>query len=279
MPERRSDDATFVPPGESNVRSAPNFISPHLETELAVPALAVIELGPAGLAIAFAAGIVSFSSPCVLPLVPGYLSFVSGVGFDELGARPRRVTLSTAAFVAGFTTMFVALGAGVAWFGSALLENRRSLEIAAGVLIIVAAITFVGLPLPRILSLERRMSFDRFRGGGLLMSALVGVAFAIGWTPCVGPTLAAILTLSAGGGGAVEGAILLAAFSLGLGFPFLLFGLAFTRSLGLVRWLRSHWRAVSLTSATLLVAFGVLLITGDLVELTSRLARFTGWQI
>lgn len=267
------------PSGESNVRSAPNLITPRLESVLAVSPLAVIELGPAGLAIAFAAGIVSFTSPCVLPLVPGYLSFVSGVGFDELGARPRRGTLSTAAFVAGFTTMFVALGAGVAWFGSSLLENRRTLEIAAGVFIILAAVTFVGLPLPRILSLERRMSFDRFRGGGLLMSALVGVAFAIGWTPCVGPTLAAILTLSAGGSGATEGAILLAAFSLGLGLPFLLFGLAFTRSLGLVRWLRTHWRAVSITSATLLVAFGVLLITGDLVELTTRLARFTGWQI
>jgi len=279
MPERRTDNATFVPPGESNLRSA-RAVFPRLdETELAVLSLAVIELGPAGVAIAFAAGVVSFTSPCVLPLVPGYLSFVSGVGFDELGARPRRVALSTAAFVAGFTTMFVALGAGVAWFGSALLANRRPLEIAAGVFIILAAITFVGLPLPRIVSLERRMSFDRFHGGGLLMSTLVGVAFAIGWTPCVGPTLAAILTLSAGGGGAVEGAILLAAFSLGLGLPFLLFGLAFTRSLGLVRWLRSHWRLVSVASATLLVAFGVLLISGDLVELTTRLARYTGWQI
>jgi len=101
----------------------------------------VIELGPAGLVVAFAAGLISFSSPCVLPLVPGYLSFVSGVGFDELGARPRRVVVSTAAFVAGFTAMFVAFGAGSAWFGNALLANRRPLEIAAGAFVIIAALS------------------------------------------------------------------------------------------------------------------------------------------
>ena len=237
----------------------------------------MIELGPAGLAIAFAAGVVSFTSPCVLPLVPGYLSFVSGLGFDELGARPRRVTASTSAFVLGFTAMFVAFGAGAAWFGSFLLENRRPLEIAAGIFIIAAAVTFVGLPLPRLLSSERRLSLRP--GGSIPASGLTGVAFAIGWTPCVGPTLAAILTLSAGGGSAAEGAVLLAAFSLGLGLPFLLFGLVFTRSLGLVRWLRRRWRVVSVGSAAVLVAFGSLLISGDLVRLTTRLARYTGWQI
>lgn len=239
----------------------------------------MIELGPAGLAVAFAAGIVSFTSPCVFPLVPGYLSFVSGVGFDELGDRPRRVLYTTLAFVAGFTAMFVALGAGAAWFGNVLLANRRPLEIAAGILVIVAAITYVGLPLPAILSREMRVPLRGLQRGSLVTAAIVGLAFAIAWTPCVGPTLAAILTLAAGGGGAAEGAVLLAAFSLGLGLPFVLFGLAFTRSLGLSRWLRRRRRVVSLVSATLLVGFGVLLISGELVELTARLARYTGWQI
>jgi cytochrome c-type biogenesis protein len=238
----------------------------------------VIELGPAGLVVAFAAGLISFSSPCVLPLVPGYLSFVSGVGFDELGARPRRVVVSTAAFVAGFTVMFVAFGAGSAWFGNALLAHRRPLEIAAGVFVIIAALLFVGVPLPRVVAAERRLHVGAGRGS-LATSAATGVAFAVAWTPCVGPTLAAILTLSAASSGAAEGAVLLAAYSLGLGVPFLAFGLVFTRALGLVRWLQGHWRAVTLTSAALLVTFGVLLVTGDLVELTTRLASFTGWQI
>lgn len=239
----------------------------------------MIELGPTGLVVAFAAGVVAFTSPCVLPLVPGYLSFVSGVGFDELGSRPGTVARSTAAFVCGFTAMFVALGAGVAWFGTALLANRRALEIAAGIFVILAALTFVGTPLPGILSRELRLLSVHTGGAGLPAAALLGVAFAVGWTPCVGPTLAAILTLSAGAGGAVEGAVLLAAFSLGLGLPFLAFGLAFTRSLGLVAWFRRNRRVVSVASATLLIAFGVLLITGQLVETTARLARYTGWQI
>jgi cytochrome c-type biogenesis protein len=238
----------------------------------------MIDLDPAGLAVAIAAGVVSFTSPCVLPLVPGYLSFVSGVGFDDLGARPRRVLVMTAAFVMGFTAMFVALGAGSAWFGDALLANRRPLEIAAGIFVIMAALLFVGLPIPRMLAAERRLHVRR-GGGSLVTAAATGVAFALAWTPCVGPTLAAILTLSAAGSGAAEGAVLLAAFSLGLGVPFLLFGLLFTRALGLVHWVRSHWRAISICSAVLLAAFGVLLVTGDLVELTARLARFTGWQI
>ena len=237
-----------------------------------------IELGPGGLAIAFAAGFVSFASPCVFPLVPGYLSFVSGVGFDELGTHTLRVVVSTAAFVAGFTTMFVLLGIGVAWFGTVLLENRRTLEIVAGSFLIVAALVIAGLPLPRLLAAERRLTVAR-SGGGLLGSALTGVAFAIGWTPCIGPTLAAILTLSLSERSTTQGAILLIAYSLGLGVPFLLFGLLFTRALGFARALRRHWRAVSLVSAALLVTFGTLLITGDLVRFTTRLSRYTDWQI
>lgn len=238
----------------------------------------MIELGPGGLAIAFAAGFISFTSPCILPLVPGYLSFVSGVGFDELGARPGRVVASTGAFVAGFTAVFVAFGVGAALFGGVLLENRRALEIAAGVFVILAAVMFVGLPLPRLLAAERRLQLRR-GPGGLMTAGLAGAAFGTGWTPCVGPTLAAVLTLSAGQGGALEGAALLTAYSLGLGFPMLLFGLAFTRTLGFARTLRRHWRLVNIGSAALLAVFGVLLITGDLVQVTTRLARFAGWQI
>jgi cytochrome c-type biogenesis protein len=233
--------------------------------------------GPGAFAAAFAAGFVSFLSPCVLPLIPGYLSFVSGVGFDELGARPRRVVTTTGGFVAGFGAMFVALGAGAAWFGGALLQNRRTLEIAAGVFIALAGLVYAGLPLPTALLQERRVEVSRSRG--LLTPPLAGVAFAIGWTPCIGPTLAGILALSASHGHPGQGAVLLGVYSLGLGIPFLLFGLGFTRSLGLVRALRRHWRFVSVGSGAVLVAFGVLLATGELIRLTTQLSHFSGWSI
>ena len=237
----------------------------------------MLHLGPGALAAAFAAGVVSFSSPCVFPLIPGYLSFVSGVGFDELGARPRRVAAATAAFVVGFAAMFVALGAGVGWFGNALLTNRRPLEIAAGIFIALAGLIYARIPLPRFLLAERRPEL-RSERKTLATAAGSGVAFAIGWTPCIGPTLAGILALAAGGS-PDQGAFLLAVYSLGLGLPFLLFGLLFTRALGIVRWLRRRWRLVSLTSGALLVAFGVLLASGELVRLTAQLSRFTGWQV
>jgi cytochrome c-type biogenesis protein len=237
----------------------------------------VIDLGPAGVAAAFAAGFLSFLSPCVLPLIPGYLSFVSGVGFDELGDRPQRVVTATAAFVVGFSAMFVALGAGAAWFGDALLSNRRPLEVAAGVFIVLAGVMYAGLPLPRVLLAEHRAHLSR--GPRVLTPALAGVAFAIGWSPCIGPTLAAILALAAGAGSAGEGAVLLGVYSLGLGVPFLLAGLAFTRALGLARTVRSHWRVVGVGSGALLVLFGVLLAMGELTRLTAELSRFTGLAI
>ena len=238
----------------------------------------MIQSGPEAFAAAFAAGVVSFVSPCVLPLIPGYLSFVSGVGFDELGARPRRVVGQTAWFVLGFGVMFALLGAGAAWFGNTLLVHRRSLEVVAGAFIVLAGLVYAGLPLPTALLAERRIHIRR-RPGGPVTALAAGLAFAIGWTPCIGPTLAAILALAAGEGHAEEGALLLLVYAFGLGVPFLVFGLAFTRALGLTRALRRHWRLVSAVSGTLLVAFGVLLATGELVRLTSMLSRFTGLTV
>ena len=238
----------------------------------------MLHFGVTALVAAFAAGFVSFSSPCVFPLIPGYLSFVSGVGFNDLGAQPRRVTTATGFFVLGFGAMFVALGAGASLFGNVLLTNRRTLEIFAGVFIAVAGLVYAGLPMPRALLAERRVEVKGEKKT-LFTATLTGVAFAIGWTPCIGPTLAAILALAASEGNPTQGAILLGVYSLGLGIPFLLFGLLFTKSLGLARAIRRHWRAVSLASGALMVTFGVLLATGELVRLTARLSRFTGWQI
>jgi cytochrome c-type biogenesis protein len=230
----------------------------------------VIELGAAGLAAAFAAGFVSFLSPCVLPLVPGYLSLVSGVGFHDLADRPRRVIGSSAAFVAGFGAVFVLLGAGAAWFGDLLLANRRPLEIVAGAFIVLAGLVYARVPLPLTMLREVRLGF---RSGIPLLS---GAAFAIGWTPCIGPTLAAILALSAAGASPAEGAVLLAVYALGLGVPFVLFALAFARALAVTAFLRRHAAGLAVASGAILVVFGMLLATGQLVRLTTDLARFTG---
>lgn len=237
----------------------------------------MLELGPAAFAAAFAAGFVSFASPCVLPLVPGYLSFVSGVSIDELGSSRRRVVATTAAFVAGFGAIFVALGAGAAWFGDLLVSNRRPLEIAAGAFIVFAGLVFAGARLPIALLREKRLRPPRL--GGPLAPLVTGIAFGLGWTPCVGPTLAAILALSAGGSSPVQGAILLGVYSLGLGIPFLLFGLGFTRSLAVMRVARRHARAVGVASGGVLIVFGVLLATGQLVRITAELARLGGLSI
>lgn len=237
-----------------------------------------IGLDPAGLALAFAAGVVAFTSPCLLPLVPAYLSLVSGVAADELAARKREVTTSAGMFVAGFGAMFVALGAGAAWFGSALLANRRTLEIVAGVLLLVAAFVVAGAPLPRRLAVERRLPI-RARGTRLVTAGAAGVAFAVAWTPCVGPTLGAVLTLAASSGSAGSGAVLLGAYALGLGLPFLAAALLVSRSFTVSVWLRRHRRIVQAVSAALLAVFGVLVLTGHLVDLTASLARYTGWQI
>lgn len=230
-----------------------------------------IAFGPGAFAAAFAAGFLAFVSPCVLPLIPGYLSFVSGVGFDEIGARTRRVVGTTALFVAGFAAMFVLLGAGVGWFGTALLVNRRPLEIASGAFIVVAGILYAGLPMPRALLAERRVHVRRMRGGPAT-PALAGVAFAIGWTPCISPTLGGILVLSGTGGHPGQGALLLAVYSLGLGLPFLAAGVAFTRTLAVMKVLRRNWRVVSLASGATMVAFGVLLALGQLTQITAQLS-------
>ena len=173
---------------------------------------------------------------------------------------------------------FVALGAGAAWFGGLLLSNRRTLEIVAGVLLLAAAVVVAGAPLPRRLALERRAP-RRARGTPLVTAAAAGVAFAIAWTPCVGPTLGAVLTLAASSGSAGSGAVLLGAYALGLGLPFLAAALLVTRSFAVSAWLRRRRRTVQLVSAALLAVFGVLVLTGHLVGLTRELARFTGWQL
>lgn len=233
----------------------------------------ITDLSAASFVVAAAAGAASFLSPCVLPLLPGYLSFVSGVSVDRLHADTRRVVTSTAAFVVGFSLVFVSLGAGAGFVGDFLQTNRRPLQIVSGFLLVGLGVAVTGLIPFRALQRERRL-LPFHPPKGLVGAGVTGVAFALGWTPCVGPILASILTLAATGGGPLSGALLLLAYSLGLGVPFLLAGLFFVRGVGALSWVKRHFSVVKIASGVLLMVYGVLLVTGRFSWLSSQLSGY-----
>lgn len=225
----------------------------------------------ATLPLAFGAGVVSFLSPCVLPLVPGYVSYMSGMtaGADDMTARAKtvRATLASLVFVAGFTVVFVPLGATATLLGQALRDYQDQFRIASGIFIILLGLVFMNVI--RISFLQREARFHPKPGAGMWGAGVLGGAFAFGWSPCIGPILGSVLTIAAGRGGSVaEGALLLGAYSLGLGVPFVLAGLGVTRLTGVVGWLRRRTRAVSLASGTLMVVVGLLFITDQLFQVS-----------
>jgi cytochrome c-type biogenesis protein len=220
--------------------------------------------------LAFFAGLVSFLSPCVLPLVPGYLSYMSGIGAAEEGA-PRSANTGAVAltFVLGFTLVFVALGATATYLGTFLRDNQQEFARVGGVLIVLMGLVFMGAI--KVPWLYREARFHPSPGAGLSGSLVLGVAFAFGWSPCIGATMGAVLTMAAGRGttgGPAEGALLLGVYSLGLGLPFIVSGLGVSKLTGAVKWLRIHTRTVNLVSGALLVAVGLLFVTGDLFRLS-----------
>jgi cytochrome c-type biogenesis protein len=221
---------------------------------------------------AFAVGFISFISPCVLPLVPGYLSAVSGVSVGELqrGERsPFKVLLPAIVFCLSFTVVFVALGMTATGLGSTLQDSRGTLDKVAGAVIIALGLLFLITPFVPKLNREWRPEalMSRAGSGGPLIA---GAAFAFAWTPCVGPTLGSILTAASVQDTVSQGAVLLLFYSAGLAVPFMLTAVAFTRAWGAFRWLRDRYLIVTALSGLVLIAMGVLLLTGELTRLNTE---------
>jgi cytochrome c-type biogenesis protein len=220
---------------------------------------------------AFAVGFVSFVSPCVLPLVPGYLSAISGVSFAEIEAGERRaqVLLPALLFCLSFTVMFVALGMTATGLGQTLSEHRATLRHIAGAVIALMGVLFIATLFVPVLNREWRPQRLLARGatGGPIVA---GLAFAVAWLPCTGPTLGAIIGAASNEETVGEGGVLLAFYAAGLAVPFILSSLAFSRVTGVFRFFRDHWTAITAISGAVLVAMGVLLYTNELTRLNSE---------
>jgi len=209
--------------------------------------------------VALVAGLVSFFSPCVIPLLPGYLSYATGLsGSDLADARRGRLLLGSVLFVLGFAAVFVALGSLTGALGSYLVTWRRPLTVVLGVLTIVLGLAFAGL----VPGLQRDWRLHKVPAVGLAAAPLLGFLFGLGWTPCVGPTLAAITSLSLQEATAGRGALLSGFYAFGLGVPFVLAALAYRRSMAAFAVVRRHQAWVTRIGGLMLVAVGVLLVTG-----------------
>ena len=256
--------------------------------------------------IAFAAGAVSFLSPCVLPLVPGYLSYVTGLSGAELAgeaepgspayddaaseastdeagttlvretgtraASQGRVLLGSVLFVLGFTVVFVSYGLAFGALGEALLRYQEPITRVLGVVVIGLGLAFLGL----VPGSQREWRLHRTPALGVWGAPLLGVLFGLGWTPCIGPTLGAVQTLAFTEASAARGALLSAFYCLGLGLPFVLVGLLFRRALGAIGWVRRHSAVVMRVGGALLVVIGLLLVTGTWDDLTIGLRSWAG---
>ena len=232
-------------------------------------------VGGVGILAAFAAGLVSFLSPCVLPLVPGYLAAVSGVNVTELeGADWRRVLLPSLLFIGAFSAIFILLGLTATGIGDALREHRDLLTDISGVLIILMGVLFVASFFVVRLNREWRVDalMERAGTGG---PVIAGFAFAIAWTPCVGPTLASILSAAALTDSAARGAGLLAVYSLGLAVPFLLAAIAFQRMTTVFDAVKRHYAAIVAVGGVILIAMGVLILTGEFFQLNIEAQKLT----
>ncbi len=218
--------------------------------------------------VALVAGLVSFFSPCVIPLLPGYLSYATGLGGADLeDARRGRMLAGAVLFVLGFSLVFVALGSLSGALGAWLITWQRQITVALGVLTIVLGLAFAGL----VPWLQRDWRIHRVPAVGLAAAPLLGVLFGLGWTPCIGPTLGVITTLSINEATAARGALLSGVYAVGLGLPFIAAALAYRRVLGAFGWIRRHQQWVTRVGGLMMVLVGVLLVTGLWGELVTWL--------
>lgn len=224
--------------------------------------------------LAIAAGLLSFASPCCLPLVPGYLSYVSAIPVTSLDAKASRwvVLRASLLFVTGFTIVFTALGATASAFGATVLRNQNLLTRIMGIAVIGLGLATLGVLRIPVLHREGRLDLARVPRGPAWAVPL-GMAFAAGWTPCIGPTLGTILTMAAAGRSLAGGSVLLILYSVGLGLPFILLALCYSRLTGTLSFLRRHGHVVERLGGVLLVGVGILLVSGVWQELFRPLQR------
>ncbi|GAA0580487.1 cytochrome c biogenesis protein CcdA [Kribbella sandramycini] len=223
------------------------------------------------LPIAVLAGAISFFSPCVVPLLPGYLSYVTGLSAAELGSKQRgRMLAGTALFVAGFSSVFILTGVVFGTAGDLLIDHQRTITMVLGAATVVLGLVFLG----GFGFLQKDLRVHRVPAVGIAAAPLLGVLFGFGWTPCIGPTLGTVMTLAATEGSGGRGAVLALVFSLGLGIPFIVAALAFRRMLGAVAWVRKHQLLVIRIGGVLMITVGLLLLTGVWDAMTADLRQW-----
>lgn len=224
--------------------------------------------------VAFFAGLLSFLSPCVLPLVPSYVTFITGMGLDDITQKRRAALVHALLFVLGFSFIFIALGAGASAFGRLLLMNRVWIARVGGILMVLMGLWMLGVIRIGALQQERRVHLSD-KPLGYLGTVVVGLAFGAGWTPCIGPTLSAILVMAANESELQKGILLLAFYSAGLAVPFLLSALLLDRFLGFFQRFRKHIGTINRVAGILLILVGVGMFTGWFARLAAVLQPFT----
>tara|TARA_B100000427_G_C15354919_1_gene527153 strand:+ start:77 stop:790 length:714 start_codon:yes stop_codon:yes gene_type:complete len=218
------------------------------------------------LLIAFGAGLISFLSPCVLPLIPGYISYISGESLGDIIEKQRKIVLKTILFTLGFSLVFISFGATASLIGNLLLEYSNALRIMAGIIIIIFSLQLIGILNLNFLNSEKRFQTKNY-SNNLFFPVIVGAAFGFGWTPCIGPVLGSILTLAAVESSIGKGILLLSFYSLGLAIPFILSGYGISKFLEFSKNFRKNIQIVSITGGVILLITGFLILTNQLQTL------------